>query len=62
MKKLFSIVICFVILHFSIVVNGEDRRSAVTINDTTKLNVQAEDEAIEEVLKSRTAPKAEKVQ
>jgi len=62
MKKLFSIFICFIILHFSIVVKGEDRRSVVTINDTTKQNVQAEDEAIEEVLKSRTAPKAEKVQ
>jgi membrane-bound lytic murein transglycosylase D len=62
MKKLFPIVICFIVMQFSMTASGEDRQTEIYLDDTTKLNVQAEDEAIEEVLKSRTAPKIEKVQ
>jgi membrane-bound lytic murein transglycosylase D len=64
MKKLISITILFIALHFSVSAKELDYKQPALkiLNDTIKESVPDEDEAIEEVVKSRTAPKLEKVQ
>lgn len=64
MKRFLSISILAIAVHFSVYARQPNHTQEATriIGDTTRLTVQDEDQAIDEVLKSRTAPKQEKVQ